>query len=181
MHDPFVKAGEWLANLYIGYGLFFLACGTTFCLHLAGLVFLAWRRDPRRFQGFIRVLEILYGLVNPLIYLLLLTETFELARFASLKPLGWIVLLGFWAARFWGGLPGARASRLGRRGAQVVLWVALATVVAFFLRDLVTAFPTSVLPGMKSGPWLLGTLLLVNVFALYAIPVLAARRMLRLA
>jgi hypothetical protein len=181
MDDLFVKAGEWLANLYIGYGLFFLACGTTFCVHLAALVFLAWRRDPRRFQGFIRVLELVYGLVNPVVYLLFIPQTLLLQSLAWLRPPGWTVLLGFWAARFWGGVTSTRAPHLGRRGAQVALWIALATVGVFFLKDLVSSFENWVRPGLWSPSWWLGALILVNVWALYAIPVLAARRMLRLA
>ena len=42
-----------------------------------------------------------------------------------MKTVGWTVLLGFWAARAWGGFAPNRGARLGRRGAQVVLWIAL--------------------------------------------------------
>src|SRR5436190_16457888 len=99
MYDVVVTAGKRLANLYFVYGLFFLALGTTFCVHLGVLVFLAWRRDPRRFPGLIRVLEIIYGLVNPALYLLLISPSLKLDHFAWMKSVGWTVLIGFWAAR----------------------------------------------------------------------------------
>src|SRR6187401_143368 len=122
MDDLFVKAGEWLAYLYIGYGIFFLFGGSVFCLHLAVLVFLGWRRDPRRFRKLILTVEVIYGLVNPAIYLLFLEQPMELRGNRTLRVVGWVVLLTFWGLRLWGGVRLLRGSRFGRRLATVVLW-----------------------------------------------------------
>ncbi len=181
MDDIFLTMGDWLANLYIGYGLFFLAFGATFCVHLAALVFLAWPRDPLRFRWLVRTIEVLYGLLNPMVYLLFLEQMMELDWHAGLRGLGWTGLLAFWMVRLWGGLARARASRFGRRVARLVLWAAVACVVAFLVKDLATTLPKWPRPGGSWGTWWLGALFLLNTFALYAIPVVAALRLLRLA
>jgi len=181
MDDVFVTIGDGLATLYVGYGLFFLACGATFCVHLAALVFLVWPRDPRRFRWLVRTIEVVYGLVNPLIYLLFLAPMMALEETILLKALGWTALLAFWTLRLWGGLERARSSILARRAARVVLWAALGAVLVFFAKDLATALASWQRPSGTLALWFLGTLLALNVGALYAIPAVAALRMVRLA
>ncbi len=182
MDNVLAALGAALANGYVAYGLFFLAGGTMICLHLAVLVFVVWRRDGARFRRLHLAVEIVYGLVDPLIYLLFLQQPFDLQYHELFNPVGWVVLLTVWSARLWGGLAQAarpRGSTLGRRIARALLWTALATVLAFLAKDVVV-FSRHASESMElSIGTVFGTLCFLSVAALYAIPAAAVWRLLR--
>ena len=183
MDSVFAGIGEWLANLYMAYGLLFLGGGSMICLHLAVLVFVGWRRDGVRFRRLHLTVEIVYGLLDPLIYLLFLEQPFDLRFHEIFNPIGWIVLLTVWGARLWGGLARAanpRGSIVGRRVARALLWTALVTVVAFLAKDVVVFLRHASEPTDFSTATLLGLMYFLNVAALYAIPAAALWRLLRL-
>ncbi|MEO8504380.1 MAG: hypothetical protein ABI609_10830 [Acidobacteriota bacterium] len=181
MDSMFATAGEWLGNLYLGYGLFFLTGGSLFCVHLSVLVFLLWRRDPRRFSKTVRWIEVFYGLINPLIYLLFAQSTFTLQRSSVLTSIGWTVWLSVWVVRLWGGLARTPQPLVARRVARLVLAASLLCVAAFFIKDAVAfrAYPS--VPKFVSMAWWLGLSSLCNMAALYAIPAVLLLRLLRLA
>ncbi len=125
-----VVIGEKAAGAYAAYA-FFLLLG---CLGLHFLLGVAYALARRRGSRRVLQLEIVYGLLNPLIYLLV----FQTALFRSVTPgfllaLEWILLVGYWTWRLL-----ARPARLVGsrvRGDRVLLAAAIALIVVVTTRD----------------------------------------------
>ncbi len=145
-------SGAGLAWAYTVYGIAILAIPTALfgnLFVLAGVAFVvtghargwqpwpktAWLRSSGRF-----VVEIVFGLLNPLLYLSILATAFTLRPSDSdwwLKPLmiaAWILLFVFWIARACGAAFNPR-SPFARVGVQVLLFASLACVLAFAVKD----------------------------------------------
>ena len=113
----FQAAGSGLAVLYFVYTVFFLALGIVF-LHWWLLVYLVasmWK--PRlRVRIIMLLAELLYGLVNPLIYLMIIEHSWLVQReWVPLSLAAWSLLVLIWGSRFTLGLDPFRRSRAARQ------------------------------------------------------------------
>jgi hypothetical protein len=188
MENLLELCGLWLARAYAAYGIVFLVLPMLTFLHVAllgALVWTAvvrarggqlWQFVPAAARGWARlVLELTFGLVNPIIYLAILTPSFswlqsDAAWFVALTMLAWVLLAAFWILRLFGS-----AVRLDVRaaviGVRAMLVLALACLVVYIVKDarLVAAGPPGgVEPGRES--LLKFSLIVVRVSTLYLIP-----------
>jgi hypothetical protein len=164
-------AGRLLAQAYLGYCFFGLALPAFFGVDLlvfGVLVYIVLRGIRARFFRF--SCEAIYGLVNPVVYLVMLQPglaTYETELWQRLPPIAWILLLLVWAIRLFGAaLPGEFASRLQR----AALLMALACLALFTVKDVMR-------PSYTSGPDGPGEALLLlwavaGIASLYLIPAL---------
>ncbi len=160
---------------YVVYGIWVLLVGCGFCLHLV-MAALLWTHGQRPAA---LVIEIVYGLVNPVVYLLLLTPFLKMEAPENLHGAAWVLLGLVWNARFWGGLPGRFASEARRRAVQALLALSITCLATFFAKDVLVVKA----PWPWDAPWNAGTAWTLvgalNVAALYAIPVIPLVRYLR--
>ncbi len=145
-------SGAGLAWAYTIYGIAVLVIPTALfgnLLVLAGVVFVVtghargWKPWPRtpwlRSWGRLAV-EVVFGLLNPLLYLAVLVTAFALRPPGSelwFKPLimtAWTLLFAFWIARACGAAFNPQ-SRLARVGVRALLLASLACLLAFTLKD----------------------------------------------
>jgi hypothetical protein len=159
------------AWLYSGWGLFLLlGCMGPHLLVVALYLRGWWRSRPSRW---LLAAELVYGLVNPVVYLLV----FQPALFRRWAP-GWFVVVcwlgwaAYWSARFFGrGWLGER-----RRWVRRLLQATLVLVIGITLRDavaiLVGAIPCMEPFGLGLGDVLGGLFCL----PLYALPLMIAVR-----
>ncbi len=145
-------AGAWLARAYAVYGLALLI-PAIFFLDLALLGAVLWmagshargRRPwpgvPERWRRPVRLaLEIVFGLINPLLYLAILMPALPPLRsgadwwLAPLQACAWILLAAFWGVRLFGSALDAE-SRGVRAGVRLLLAAAIACVSAFAVKD----------------------------------------------
>jgi len=142
------------------------------------IAYLWWRRAAR-LGWFARLVELIYGLVNPALYLLFIQRGFELRRYAPLTAAAWALLAIVWGSRLWGGFERLRRADTGRLAVRAVLVLALLCLGAFLLKDvsgLVAGWPAN---GWQAAFSWVSIPLAINLGALYAIPALAALRHLR--
>lgn len=174
----FERVGAALAFLYIGYGLFVLAGGATLCAHLLVLAALAWRGGVARRRWWVQGIEIVYGLVNPLLYLLFIERVLAPSRVAALDRAGWAMLALLWGLRLFGGFARFRRAPAARALVRAALVAGLLCVAAFLVKDFAGLALERGLDTSRPGSWPL-LLVSVNALALYAIPALALWRHLR--
>lgn len=160
----------WLYNYYV-LGLL-LGCAGVHTLLLVGYQWLSTRRVEK---SRLVAVELLYGLLNPVVYLLI----FQPALFRSVSPawltaLSWALLLGFWGLRLLGPLLPLRRDAL-RRPVRVLLLACLALIGAVGLRDFIASVRTFY--SENDSPW--QWLMLLFVSPLYAFPMLIAWRLRR--
>jgi hypothetical protein len=186
MDSLFERLGLWLAGAYAAYGVVFLLIPTlTFAyVGLLGGVIVtvvarARGRDPWRsaFPWLRRAtrfgLEIVFGLINPLLYLVVFAAALPAMRreaeqswwMAPLLTTAWLLLAAFWTMRLFGG-----AIDRGRRSTRVVMasLLALASicVLTFAIKDLRLLDAT--IATERSGPGVFGVV--VRLAPLYLIP-----------
>jgi len=130
-----MSLGERLGQLYFLYAMALLL-GCVGLVHVMLLGGYRWCSTRGRLASSWFLAELLYGLLNPVVYL----GVFQPALFRSVSPawltvLSWGLLLGYWGVRLLGPLMPLRVE-LKRRGVQVLLLACLALVVALSLRDL---------------------------------------------
>jgi hypothetical protein len=176
-----------LARLLIGYGAVVLVIPILTFANLALLVLVVWaaaargmgrplwrsilpgvRRWPR--LG----IELAFGLINPIIYLAVLTPSFawlqsDAAWFAPLTTAAWLLLAGFWTVRLLGAAVDMRSSaaRLAVRGLLVLACVCLMLYIVKDLGVLWAAAPQMRRDG--ATPFMLD-LIVLRVAPLYLIP-----------
>jgi hypothetical protein len=146
-------SGVWLARLFVGYGLVVVMLPVLTFANVGLLALLIWaaraRARERPLLPFLRpavrrwtrlVLELAFGLINPLIYLAVLTPSFDWLQwdavwFAPLTAAAWVLLAGFWAVRVLGAGVNTRSSaaRLAIRG---LLSLAAVCLVLYIVKDL---------------------------------------------
>jgi hypothetical protein len=180
--------GVWLAYAVTIYGFFLMISTILFgnWLLLAGVswsvvgkaqgrqpwakVPLAVRRWGERWGRL--VIEVNFGLFNPVLYLTIISAALPLRRpemewwFAPLYVLAGVLLPAIWGWRVCGAAfhPASRAARLGLR---TLLWVSLACLLAFAVKDIFLMMRGGDSPAL--GAYLLLTLMLCP---LYLIPAL---------
>ncbi len=145
--------GIWLARVYAVYGVALLLIpGVLFAYVpvLAAAVWTViwhargqqpWPRVPAGVRRWARLaLEIMVGLINPLLYLAILVPSIPALQFGSpwwLAPLmttAWVLLTMFWMLRMFGAAVDLR-SRAGRAVVQTLLVAALTCVLVFAVKD----------------------------------------------
>jgi hypothetical protein len=86
------------------------------------------------------MVDLVFGLLNPVLYLAILTSAFGLRRSGAewwLEPMttaAWILLIAFWIVRMCGGAFNRR-SRAVQTGVRVLLWASMACLLVFTLKD----------------------------------------------
>ncbi len=146
-------AGAGLARAYVFYGIVILVLPGILFIHvllLAAVTWaVAWRargRQPWPFlPAFARrwgrlAVEVPFGLINPVIYLVVLSATLPLRPSGAewwlepLRALAWILLVLFWSFRLFGAAlsPG---SRLARTGVRTLLMASLACLFLYAAKD----------------------------------------------
>jgi len=150
---PFERGGPWLARAYGIYGIFFLLIPAFFfadLLLLGAVVWSvagrargrpAWPKAPVSLRRWGRLaVEIMFGLVNPALYLAILNVALPMNRpgaewwLAPLTTTAWILLTAFWSLRICGAAfdPGSRAVRVGVRA---LLLASLACLLVYTVKD----------------------------------------------
>jgi hypothetical protein len=182
--------GLWLARAYAGYGIAFLVLPMLSFLYvilLAALVWSAsaqvrgrqaWAPVPAGLRKWTRlILELTFGLINPIIYLAVLTPSFpwlqsDAAWFVPLTTAAWILLASFWILRLFGSAirPQSRTILILVRA---MLVLALACLLAYIVKDARLPFMAD---GSRMGPdsraaMKLGSIVL-RVSTLYLIPLI---------
>lgn len=174
MESLFERLGEWLAGAYVAYGVAFLLIPALSFAYVAllggvaadviqrarGRVFL--RAAPERLRRWTRfAVEITFGLVNPLLYLVVFAASLPAMRselvsswwVAPLVTAAWLLLVAFWAVRLFGVALDRRwpATRLT---IAALLALAALCVAAFALKDLrlLDALVTAENAGGNAGP-----------------------------
>ena len=141
MDGLFELAGVWLARAYAFYGIVFLLFPAFFFANVLLLAAVVWavvshsrERQPwsyvpasvRRWR--LLAVEIAFGLINPVLYLAILTPSLPGLRsdaewwFLPLETSAWILLAAFWALRIFGAALDPR-SRTVRVGVRALLWL----------------------------------------------------------
>lgn len=150
--------GDWLAKAYAFYGLAFLLVPAFIfadVVLLAAVVWAAalhsrgrqpWPYLPASVRRWGRLfVEIAFGLINPLLYLAILTPSLPGLSFPGLRPAGdfwpatltagaWILLTSFWSLRIFGAAIDPRSHRVGT-GVRALLGAALAWVLLYAVKD----------------------------------------------
>jgi hypothetical protein len=155
---PFELGGAWLARAYAIYGFFFLLIPAFFFADLLLLAAVVWAvaghsrgRQPWPYlPAFARqwgrlALEIAFGLINPVLYLAILTPSLPAFSFPDLSsgakwwfaPLttgAWILLTAFWTLRIFGAALDTR-SRTVRVIVRTLLMASLAWLLLYIIKD----------------------------------------------
>ncbi len=120
--------------------------GTVLWLHALVLLLLvlATRKDVQRFPRVMLLAELLYGFVNPLVYLVILQHAAVAPRYALLTGLAWVLFLAVWGSRLWGGLARFRESAVTR-------WCVCGPQVLVTIRRLLRRRARSRLDAMDDG------------------------------
>jgi hypothetical protein len=150
--------GVWLARAYAIYGLFFLLIPAFIFAYLVLLAAVVWAaashargRQPWPYApAFLRrwgrlAVEIAFGLINPVLYLAILTPSLPAFSFPDLRagapwwlaPLtasAWILLAAFWALRIFGAALDPR-SRSVRAAVRTLLLATFACLLLFTVKD----------------------------------------------
>lgn len=145
-------SGAGLAWAYLIYGMVFLAIPTALFGNFAVLAMVTWGvtcralgREPwpgvprLRHWGRLAV-EIVFGLLNPLLYLAILTAAFQLRPKGAewwvnpLVTVAWILLFAFWIARACGAAFNP-SSRVARVAVRTLLLASMACLLAFASKD----------------------------------------------
>lgn len=197
MESLFETVGVWLARVYAIYGIAFLVLPLLTLAYVGLLGAVAWAvaveargRVPWPFvPGWLRspavlAVELIVGLVNPVIYLAVLTPTFSWLRpdatwFRPLTVTAWTLLAAFWMARLSGGAlnPATRGARIAVRA---MLALALACLVAYVVKDAILFLtPAPATLDGDSRAFLGSGLNALRVSPLYLIPLLLLWRHVR--
>jgi hypothetical protein len=155
---PFELGGAWLARAYAIYGLFFLLIPAFLFADLVLLGAVVWAvaghsrgRQPWPYiPAFARhwgrlALEIAFGLINPMLYLAILTPSLPAFSFPDLRsgakwwlaPLttsAWILLTAFWTLRIFGAALDTR-SRAVRAVVRALLMASLVCLLLYIIKD----------------------------------------------
>lgn len=145
--------GAWLAWAYTIYGIAFLAIPSVLFADLLLLAAVVWavaghargRQPWPRVPAFLRrwgrlAVEIVFGLLNPVLYLAVLTTALPLNRpgiewlLAPLTTSAWILLVAFWTLRICGAAFDPR-SRAVRVGVRALLLASLACLLVYTVKD----------------------------------------------
>jgi hypothetical protein len=170
-----------------GYITYFaiLAMTTVWGLQLVvlGVLLALGRRARRRTpdyrpwgQGDALPLQVIYGFVHPLVYLLILRRFWPLEKWTAanvwMEALAWTLFIGIWGARFL--VPREReASPVVRTRLKRLVLLGLVCLMAFALRDLFTIWKPNAWDTMRtSADMLLPIWLFLAFMPLYAIPAL---------
>lgn len=146
-------SGAWLAWAYTIYGIAILAIPAAFFGDLALLAAVVWgvagrargrqpwAKAPRFLRRWGRLtIEIVFGLLNPVLYLAILNAALPLRRpgaewwLAPLTTSAWILLTAFWTLRLCGAAHAPR-SRAVRVGVRMLLMASLACVLIYAVKD----------------------------------------------
>jgi hypothetical protein len=154
MDTLFELGGHWLARAYAFYGIVILALPFTTFANIPILAAAVWaarahargRRPwpwiPPGVRRWGRLaLEVTFGLINPVLYLVVLT-----AALPGLQPhtewwtapftaAAWLLLAAFWSLRIFGTMLDPR-SPIVRTGVRMVLLAALACLALYVIKDL---------------------------------------------
>jgi hypothetical protein len=168
--------GDFLAKAYVTYGLglLVLAYFGGNLLVLAIVLFVVIRRKKAR--TFRRLCEVGYGLLNPLVYLVVLRPGFEsyeatLWKTLPLQMIAWCVLALIWTIRIAGASLANRQSFVWIR--RTVLWAAVICLVLFGIKDVFLIPRVGISTDPTSSIWKIGleyTWLLAALAPLYLIP-----------
>jgi hypothetical protein len=183
----FEAVGRALADLYVLYGMFFLLLGAFVLFHGLVLLYLmlaAWR--PRlRLAVLVLLAEVLYGLANPLVYLVVIERLSAFPRQWGLSLAGSTLLVSIWGSRLVLGSARFRQSRAARVYVRGLAIAALACVLAFVVKDVASTATGMAAPLRAAGIWKLsitdvwGAGALLSIGALYVIPAVLALSHLR--
>jgi hypothetical protein len=176
--------GLWLARLYAVYGFLFLLIPEILFAYVAVLGAAVWavilqsRGQPPwpRVPVFARrwarlTLEIMFGLINPVLYLAILIPSISAMQFgepwwfAPLVSAAWALLTMFWTLRLFGAALDS-GSRLVRAGVRMLLIAALACLLLFAAKDAWLLHHTN----WSTTPAFTVALLVVRLSPLYLIP-----------
>jgi hypothetical protein len=150
--------GVWLARAWAFYGLVFLLIPAFFFADLLLLAAVVWGtvshsrgRQPWPYvPAFLRrwlrlAIEVAFGLINPVLYLAILTPSLPAFSFpdlrsgaewwlVSLTTSAWILLAAFWTMRIFGAALDPR-SRTVRAGVRTLLLASLACLLLYTVKD----------------------------------------------
>ncbi|MGH9850572.1 MAG: hypothetical protein ACREBD_12095 [Blastocatellia bacterium] len=179
--------GAWLAWAYTIYGIAFLAIPAVFFADLLLLAVVIWavaghargRQPWPRVPAFLRrwgrlAVEIVFGLLNPVLYLAILATALPLQPhsmagtewlFAPLTASAWILLVAFWTLRLCGAAFDPR-SRAVRVGARALLLASLACLLVYTVKDAWLLVETQ----WSKAPLLTFLLNVLRLCPLYLIP-----------
>lgn len=182
--EPLERGGAWLARAYGIYGIFFLLIPAFFfadLLLLGAVVWSvagrargrpAWPKAPVFLRRWGRLaVEIMFGLVNPVLYLAILNVALPMNRpgaewwLAPLTTSAWILLTAFWSLRICGAAfdPGSRAVRVGVRA---LLLASLACLLVYTVKDVWLLVETT----WSKAPLFTFLLLVLRLCPFYFIP-----------
>jgi hypothetical protein len=137
--------GAWGASAWLACGLFF-ALGCLLAVHAVVLLHVVRTATPRvwearRASGAILLIELVYGLLAPLLYLLALARTSWLPWHhpAWLRGLAWILLALVWTTRLAGTPSSAAHADVQRRALHVLLSASLLGLGSFLVADVTAA------------------------------------------
>ncbi len=191
MDGLFELGGVWLARAYAIYGLFFLLIPALFfadLLLLAAVVWGVvshsrgrppWTYVPASVRRWVRLaVEIAFGLINPVLYLAILTRSLPAFSFPDLRsgaewwlaPLttsAWILLTAFWTLRIFGAALDPR-SRTVRAGMRTLLLASLVCVLIYTVKDALLL--GSIRTGTDTAPPFALALYALRLCPLYLIP-----------
>ncbi len=183
--------GVFLARAYAFYGMVVLAIPAFVFVHLGMLLAVMWAvvshsrgqqpwpRVPLLVRRCVRLtVEIAFGLINPLLYLAIITPSIPTMRseaewwFGPLTLFAWILLVAFWTLRIFGSALDQR-SRYAQVVVRSLLIASIVCVLAFALKDIwlliVSAMGTSTFSpmGLVLNVLRLCPLYLIPVFLLW--------------
>ena len=185
MDSLFERMGIWLAGAYATYGFVFLLLPALTFAYVGLLGFVvatvitrargreAWRSVPVWTRRSARLgIEIVFGLINPLLYLVVLAASLPSMRrdaeqwwMPPLLTAAWILLTAFWTMRLFGGTL-ERRWRTVRLVVLALLGSACLCVLVFALKD--ARMLDLLLATERNGPGALNVI--VRVGPLYLIP-----------
>lgn len=160
MNTTWAAVGTWLGEAFMVYAAFLLvAC---LGLHVFLLVVHGYLRARGAGRWALWILEVTYGLINPVVYLLV----FQPGLFRDHAPFAlvaaeWVLLAAYWGMRLLG-VPNARQRGRLRPAVRAVLVAAVALIAALGLRDAALTLSSSA--GFDAVPWI------VLAAPLYAFP-----------
>lgn len=185
MDSLFEQAGLWLAAAYAAYGFVFLLIPALTFAHVGLLGFVVaamigrargrepWRSVPAWVRRWGRLgLEIVFGLINPLLYLVVFAASLPAMRrdadewwMTPLLMAAWTLFLAFWTMRVFGGAL-ERRWRAVRPVVIALLGCACLCVLVFAVKDV--RLLESLVATEGNGPSVLS--IVIRVSPLYLIP-----------
>lgn len=169
--------GARVAEIYGWWALFLLVGCLGPHLIVLALYFMGTLRSQAR-RWFVLV-ELIYGFVNPAVYLLVLQPAlFRQWTPVWLPALCWLAWAGYWGTRFFAGVRSIE-HRPSRTWASIVLRFAAVLIASLFLRDAVLAATGGIITAKPIFEGLLDNLVgSALCVPLYALPALAVSRQL---